>query len=202
MRLLFLIPFLMMIALPAKADDAEILKRLDAIEKRLSTIEASNPLQTLFAQGMANAAKRKQEPGEKASEKSDLTLEPPPFSVKILSIKPGGQDVLGQQIATIKVAVTNVGARDTDIINAAVDINDRAGNNLLHVKWIKNRGIGAGKTLTMESSYSGSGSLNGEKISTLLEIDPSLLAASFDVYKIAFKGGEVTAFKECFMCDF
>lgn len=188
---------LLLLANEARADEVEILRRLDAIEKRLTAMESANPLGALFKQRLENMQKA----GDAAADgKTDLTLEPPPFSVKLLGLKSAGKDILGHQGVEIRVAVTNESARGTDIVNAQVVFEDRAGNTLLRVKWDKNRGIAAGKTVNMQGAYTAT--LRSDGIETLLEIDRSLLAITFDVYKIAFTGGEVTEFKECLMCDF
>lgn len=184
----------------AQSSNDEILKRLDAIEKRLDQIESKggpaldvSPLEQLIGKKLA-------EPQQDSSGKSDLAIEPPPFVAELISVSPDGKNLIGQKLVKLQFKVRSDGKRDAEIINASIFVKDKAGNRLANVKWEKSRGIKAGKTVSMTGTYESRG--NDDGLGRLLEIDRSLITVEFVVYKIVFKGGEVVEYQDCFMCDF
>jgi hypothetical protein len=193
------IPMIVALALPAAAQsNDEISKRLDAIEKRLDTLEAIPNLGALILQQVQKNAAETQ---PRSTGKGDMvdTPEQPKFSARLVDIKPAGKGILGDQGYKITVEVTNDSGRDADLINARVRFEDRLGNSLTWIKWEKSKGIAAGKTVRMSGTYSDS---MGDNLERLAEIDRALLATKFDIYKIAYKDGEVVTIKECAICDF
>ena len=184
----------------AQTSNDEVLKRLEAIEKRLDQIERKggaaldvSPLEQLIG-------KRLSESQKDDSGKSDLAIQPPPFTVELVSASPDGKNLIGQKLVKLQFKVRSEGERDAEIINASIYVKDKAGNRLANVKWEKSRGIGAGKTVSMSGSYASRDSDDG--LGRLLEIDRSLIDVEFVVYKIVYKGGEVVEYQDCLLCDF
>jgi hypothetical protein len=77
---------------------------------------------------------------------------------------------------------------------------DKLGNTLGTVNWEKSKGIPAGKSAKMSGAYSDN--LGDDGLARIAEMDASLFETKFDVYKIAYKGGEIVTVKECAFCDF
>lgn len=180
----------------------EIVKRLDAIEKRLDTLEAIPNLGALLMQQMRKNATEKSSQSESAGTgKSDMVDEPPQpeFSARLLSIKPAGKDIIGRQGYRLTVEVMNKTGRDAELINAKVLFVDKLGNTLGSVTWERSKGIPAGKSAKMSGAYSDNGDGG---LARIAEMDASLFQTKFDVYKIAYKGGEVVTIKDCLLCDF
>lgn len=186
-------------ALPVAAQsNEEILKRLDAIEKRLNKLESAPNLGALIDPSTQNARQQKL---DDESGKADMDgPSQPMFEASLLEAKFDGKDILGKQLVRIVAAVTNKTDRDATLINAHIVFSDKLGNVLGRITWSKSRGIGAGKTQKMSGSYSGS--LGEDGLERIVEMDRSLLEVRFEVFKIAYKDGEVVKVKDCLMCDF
>jgi hypothetical protein len=177
------------------ADEADLLKRLESVERRLDALETHG--QNIEA--LRNALGITKKPAKASDDKSDLSIHPPAFEVKLLSIKQAGVDIFGKPAAEIEVAVTNKGQRDAEVINAYLNLRDKAGNLVLRAKWEKNRGIKSGAVRKVVSEYS---TFMGDEPAHALELGTSNLIPEFEIYKIAFAGGEIVEYQECMTCDF
>lgn len=179
----------------------EILKRLDAIERRLDTLEALPNVGTLLLEQVRKNVREVQQTNAGKSGKGDMAEakpKQPKFSARLVSIKPGRNEY-GRLLYDLKVEVTNESGRDASLINAYVVFVDRLGNTLIRLPWEKSRGIAAGKSVKMSGSFR---DVAAHGLERMTEMDPSLFETQFEVYKIAYKDGEVVTLKECSSCDF
>lgn len=125
-----------------------------------------------------------------------IAAEIPKFTVKLTkaTAAPMGSDLLGDgsKTITLQIAVTNHGNRDVSLIDARIVFADRLDEHIATVKWKDNRGIAAGKTVKMVAEY---WTLETEGVERLVDLPAEDLVVTFDVRKLAFKGGEVVTVK-------
>lgn len=125
-----------------------------------------------------------------------IAAEIPKFTVKLTkaTVAPMGSDVLGEgsKTVTLQIAVTNNGKRDVSLIDARIVFADRLNAHIVTVKWKDNRGIAAGKTVKMVADY---WTLETEGVERLVDLPPEEMVVTFDVRKLAYKGGEVVTVK-------
>ncbi len=187
------------------ADESEILRRLDLIEQRLNKLEGSSDAKKIIGEALQKALTGNEtidSANSQSTAKSDLINAPPQFNAKLISIKKTGRkSSLDMPLYEIVVDVSNDGTEDTSIINAYVDIKDKADNLIARIKWDGNKGIDAGKTAKMKGQYSDN-PFEESRLARLFEIDSKLIVTQFNVYKVVFADGNVVEYKKCIMCDF
>ncbi len=187
------------------ADDSEILRRLDLIEQRLNKLESSNDQKNIFGQALENALRGENHASnddDQSTDKSDLVNIPPSFNARFISIKKTGKNSgLDMPVYEVVVNVSNESDKSTTIINAYVDIKDKADNLIARIKWDGSKGIAAGETIKLKGQYSDN-PFDNNRLERLYEIDKKLLNTHFNVYKVVFEDGNVVEYKKCIMCEF
>jgi hypothetical protein len=124
-------------------------------------------------------------------------MQPPPFTVTLMSAKSSHTEVLGRGIAT-EFDVTNNGIRDVALMNAQIVVKDQNKKVLFRVEWETRKAVGAGQTVRLKSRHA---SIAPEDVSGLVRMDKQVII-DLDIYKIAFADGEVVSYKSCFLCYF
>jgi hypothetical protein len=173
----------------AQSND-EILKRLEAIEKRLEKLEAAPTVGNLLDQAIQNA----REP-QKSGKADMASLPQPSFSAKLLKATFGKQGRLQEPPIDFSVAVTNNTGRDASLINARVVFTDKLGNDLGSARWADSKGIASGKTETMSDTIYRR-MFDPANPKRLVDIDRSLLIVRFEVSKIAYADGEIVDYAQ------
>lgn len=100
---------ILVLATPASGQSNEdILKRLDAIEKRLDKLESAPSLGAIMNKVLETGQEQAQ-----SGAKADMGDPPQPkFEVTLLDAKPDGEDVLGKSLVRIVASVKNETGRD------------------------------------------------------------------------------------------
>jgi hypothetical protein len=203
-------------------DDNKILKKLDAIEKRLSKIEkaidAGAALRPLFAENpdlSKDLAKqlealKKVFKGRNSAKKSKKIEKNKPHNYLVVmkwSAGDGGKDIIGQQIIDIYCTIKNVTKKTISIVNGYVVFKDKLGAKMGEIRLEKDVNLSPNEEKVLGGSYkkikvvsgprtlvSTTKRLYGEEMKRLIGINKKHVDVSVDMDKLMFSDGEVVKF--------
>lgn len=175
----------------AATDDEKILKRLDAIEKRLSKIEkvidagkAAEQLEALKNMFKGGKAAKKGRKTEKSKSRKYL-------AVMKWSAGDGGKDIIGQQIVEIYYTIKNTTKRTISIVDGAVVFKDKLGDTMGRLKIERDVNLSPNEEKALGGNYTQS---FGKGMERLIVINKKHVDVSVDMDKLMFSDGEVVKF--------
>ncbi len=174
------------------ATDDEILKKLTAIEGRLSKIEkvieagkAAEQLEALRNMFKGNVAARKKEKGAKEEKAGEYLL------VTKWSAGDGGEDIIGQRVVEIYYTAKNIAKKTISIVDGSAVFKDKLGETIARLEIERDVELAPGQEKTLGGRYTQS---YGSGMERLIVIDKQHVDVSVDLKKLMFSDGDVLKF--------
>ena len=175
-------------------DDNKILKRLDAIEKRLSKIEKAIDAGADAQQLEALKALKNMFKGSKSTKKGGKTEKSKLHNYLVVtkwSAGDGGEDFIGQQVVEVYYTMKNMTKKTISIIDGHVVFKDKLGETIGRLRIERDVDLSPNEEKPLGGRYTQS---FGTGLERLIVINNKHVDVSVDMDKLLFSDGEVVKF--------